>query len=108
MIGDKKDEQKCLLIEQTQSTGTLETTDKMDTHVEHKHELEYMTCRAERYLAGLGSWLWLWDDLHGDDTVGFFLQAKTKGGIFHSQTFVSSLPVSSWQNFLHQGVCLCP
>lgn len=33
--------------------------------------------RVWRYLAGLGSGLWLGNDLHGDDAVGFFLQEKT-------------------------------
>lgn len=46
--------------------------------LKHKHqESKYTTCRARRYLAGLGTRLRFWDDLHGDDTVGFFLQANT-------------------------------
>lgn len=46
--------------------------------VKHKHtEWKYATCRAWRYLAGLGPRLWFWDDLQGDNTVGFFLQAQT-------------------------------
>lgn len=106
MKGDKQGgEMPFLLIEQIQDSGWYIEDNKEvgllmlieRARVEHKHELEYATCGAEHHLAGLGSGLWFWDDLHGDDTVGFFLQAKTTADTFSFSPSITTFDVSTFQ-----------
>lgn len=87
-----------LYIEDNKDVGLLMLIQR--ARVKHKHkESKYATCRARRYLAGLGSRLWFRDDLHGDDAVGFFLQAQKQQQTKHLMystllICVSSLSVS--------------